>query len=255
MARHFALVPSLPPVPSTPTEQIFGALPLSALAFVCTVVGGLIVALLVGRYVTPNAEARKEAKVAASKEARAFASWIRNMASDVRLAKMYEDNARRGTDFDVNAAKARALLASFRTKYEDAAKLARNPETVKRSSKQEHIASLIVGLLMRFGSEQYPQIRDARNYFSQERPFAELRDDYLGDLVKLLDFGAKVFDPHKSVPLGLWRFERRLRKFLKPLYVVEALIVEQANLHRTALHIQQHGYPLPNPDEDDPKQP
>lgn len=252
MAGHFALVAPTPPAPSIPVEQVMEALPLSALALVCTVIGSLIVAFLVGRFITPNAEARKEARVAATKEARAFATQIRNMASDVRLAKMYEDNARRGTNLETNAAKAKALMASLQAKYEGAGKLARNPEHVERSPKQEYVASTVVGLVVNFGSEQYPQIRDARNYFSQERPFAELKDDYLGDLGKLLDFGAKVFDPSKSVRFGLRRFDKRMQRFLRPIFEVELPIVQQAHLHATALHVQQHGYPSSGLDRDEP---
>lgn len=229
-------------------EQIFQAGPLWTLTLVGTVVAGLIVAYLVGRFITPNAEARKEARVAATKEARAFASQLRNVASDVRLAKMYEDNARRGVDLEVNAAKAKELLADFQAKYEGTAKLARNPEHLDRSSKQEFIASLIVGLVMKFGSEQYPKIRNAQNYFSQARPFAELTDDYLGELATLLNFGARVFDPGKSVPFGLRRFERRIQRFMRPLFKVELPIVQQAHLHATALTIQQDGHSPQSPD-------
>lgn len=242
IALPFALVAPSPTPPGTPVEQIIQAVPLSALGVVGTIVGGLILAYLVGKFVTPNAEARKAARVEADAEARAFARQLRNMASDVKLAKMYEDSARRGIDPELNATKARDLLKSMQDKYEVTGKLARHPDHLERSPKQETLAPLMVGLVMKFGSEQYSDIRDARNYFSQQRPFAELTDDYLGELTKLIKFGAKVFDPGKFVPLGPSRLETRIQQFLKPLFEVEIPIVQQAHLHRTALYIQQNGH-------------
>jgi hypothetical protein len=134
-------------------------------------------------------------------------------------------------------------LQGIQAKYETTAKLARHPEHLERSPKQETLAPLVVGLVMKFGSEQYLAIRDARNYFSQERPFAELTDDYLGDLSKLIKFASKVFDPGTFVPFGLSRLETRIQQFMKPLYETELPIIQQAHLHRTALYIQQNGHP------------
>lgn len=250
LALKFALVsPSPTPAPTgTPVEQIIQEVPLWALGIVGTIVGGLILAYLVGRFVTPNAEALKASTVAANAEARSFAGQLRNMASDVKLAKMYEDSARRGIDPELNAVKARDLLKGIQAKYETTAKLARHPDHLERSPKQETLAPLIVGLVMKFGTEQYPSIRDARNYFSQQRPFAELTDDYLGELAKLISFAAKVFDPGKFVPFGLSRLETRIQQFMKPLFEVELPIVQQAHLHRMARYIQENGHPPEGPD-------
>lgn len=248
IALPFALVTPSPTPPGTPVEQVIQAVPLWALGIVGTIVGGLILAYIIARFVTPNAEARKAAKVAADAEARAFATQLRNMASDVKLAKIYEDSARRGIDPELNATKARDLLKGIQAKYETTAKLARHPDHLERSPKQETLAPLLVGVVMKFGSEQYSGIRDARNYFSQQRPFAELTDDYLGELTKLIKFGAKVFDPGKFVPFGLSRLEIRIQQFMKPLYEVELPIIQQAHLHRTALYIQQNGHAPEGPD-------
>lgn len=234
----FALVTPSPSPSAISVEQVIHAVPTWAWAIVGTVVG----AYLVARFIAPNAEARKASRVAADTEARAFAGQLRNMASDVNLAKMYEDSARSGTTPELNAAKARDLLSSIQDKYETAGKLARNPEHLERSANQERLAPLIVGLVMKFGSEQYSDIRDARNYFSQQRPFAELTDDYLGELTKLIRFAAKVFDPGKHVPFGLSRLEKQMQQFMEPLFKVELPIVQQAHLHRTALYIQQNGH-------------
>lgn len=249
LALPFALVaPSPTPTPTgTPVEQIIQGVPLWALGIVGTIVGGFILAYLVGRFITPKAEARKAFMVAADGEARSFAGQLRNMASDVKLAKMYEDSARRGIDPELNATKARDLLKGIQ-KYETTAKLARHPDHLERSPKQETLAPLIVGLVIKFGTQQYSDIRDARNYFSQQRPFAELTDDYLGELAKLINFAAKVFHPDKFVPFGLSRLETRLQQFMKPLFEVELPIVQQAHLHRTARYIQENGHPPEGPD-------
>jgi len=169
------------------------------------------------------------------------------MASDVKFAKMYEDSARRGIDPELNATKARDLLRGIQAKYETTAKLARHPDHLERSPKQETLAPLIVGLVMKFGTEQYSSIRDAQNYFSQQQPLAELTDDYLGELTKLINFAAKVLDPGKFVPFGLSRLETRIQQFMKPLYEVELPVIQQAHLHRTALYIQEHGHPPEGP--------
>ncbi|MCP1415653.1 hypothetical protein [Paenarthrobacter sp. A20] len=244
----FALVTPSPSPPAIPAAQMIEAVPPWAWAMVGTLVGGLALAYLVGRFITPTAEARKVARVAADSEARAFASQLRKMASDVSLAKTYEDSARRGTSPELNAAKARELLKSLQNQYETAGKLARHPDHLERSAEQERLAPLMIGLIMKFGSEQYSDIRDARNYFSQQQPFAELGDDYLGELAKLIKFAAKVFDPGKVVPFGLSRLDNRMKLFMEPLYRVELPIVQQANLHRTALYIQQNGHVPGEPD-------
>jgi hypothetical protein len=113
LALPLALVTASPAPTGTAAEQIVQAVPLWALGIVGTIIGGLVLAYLVGRFVTPDAEARKASRVAADAEARSFAGQLRNLASDVKLAKVYEDTARRGIDLELNAAKARDLPARY----------------------------------------------------------------------------------------------------------------------------------------------
>lgn len=194
-----------------------------------SLVGAVLAAVIIGRFLAPSLESRKVAAVASSEESEAFAQHLHLMAVDFRLAAKYEALALQGVEG--NVAKVYTMLDGIGKRANKAAKIARAGKRARFSEKRREYASLVIGLVLMFRGEQYPAIRKGQAYFNR---MAEVEDRYLEDIADLLDFAAKVFQPGKYVWFPLRRLDKKLKALLKSMKH-DLTQAQMANLHELGL--------------------
>lgn len=204
-----------------------------------SLVGAVVGALIIGRFLAPSLESRKVAAVAASEESETFAQHLHLMAVDFRLAAKYEARALRGDEG--NVAKVYTMLDGIGKRANKAAKIARAGKRVRFSEKRREYASLVIGIVLKFRGEQYPAIRRGQAYFNQ---LDDVKDRYFVDLADLLDFAAKVFQPRKFVWFPLRRLDKKLKAFMTSL-LGGLQQAHMANLHELGLKVAEEAEESP----------